>query len=125
MAPYSITVVWSTLSPTDSENDGPCRNRNTNTLIAMIASVTTAKRSVGMLSRRGIKPAKPSGGRWRRGPPDRGLLVGVVRAPHQRPGSNRLEAHRIGLVLEVGELLRRPVADDRQMLLRRTQVLAH
>ena len=55
IAPYSTTVLVSTLSPLDNENDGPWRNRNTSTLIAMNTSVTTGKRSVGMLSRSGIK----------------------------------------------------------------------
>ena len=55
IAPYSTTVFVSTLSPPDNENDGPWRNRNTSTLITMNVSVTTGKRSEGMLSRRGIK----------------------------------------------------------------------
>ena len=55
IAPYSTTGFVSTLSPAENENDGPWKNRNTSTLIAMNASVTTGKRSVGMLSRSGIK----------------------------------------------------------------------
>ena len=55
MAPYSTTGFVSTLSPADSENDGPWKSRNTITLITMNVSVTAGKLSLLMLSRRGIK----------------------------------------------------------------------
>src|SRR5215212_12080056 len=56
----------------------------------------------------------------------RGLLerlLGVVARAHQRPRRDRLEAQRVGLALELGELVRVPVADDRQVVLRRAEVL--
>src|SRR3712207_8761684 len=49
-------------------------------------------------------------------------LLGVVARAHQRPSRHRVEPHRVGLALEVGELLRVPVADDRQVVPRRPQV---
>ena len=52
------------------------------------------------------------------------VLVGVVGGAHERPGGDVLEAERVGGVLERGELLRLPVAHDRQVALGRPQVLA-
>src|SRR5829696_1830636 len=51
-------------------------------------------------------------------------LLGVVARAHERAGGDRLEAHRVRLALQVGELVRVPVAHDRQVVLRGTQVLA-
>jgi hypothetical protein len=55
IAPYSTTGLVSTASPLEKENDGPCRNRKTSTLITTNVRVTAGKRSEGMLSRSGIK----------------------------------------------------------------------
>src|SRR4051812_19696244 len=54
----------------------------------------------------------------------RHVLVGVVARAHERAGRDVLEAERIRGALEGGELVRVPVAHDRQVLLRRPQVLA-
>jgi hypothetical protein len=62
IAPNSTMGFDSTSWPLDSENDGPWRKRKTKKLIAMIATVTTGNRSLGMLSRSGIKgPERVSG----------------------------------------------------------------
>src|SRR5215207_7806393 len=37
-------------------------------------------------------------------------LLGVVARAHERAGGDRLEAHRVRLALQVGELVRVPVA---------------
>src|ERR1700754_3621296 len=97
--------------------------------------VTYGVRVVGMLSRSGIiGPAyrSRSGGRDLRAGGQRtdswtvllDVLVGVVAGAHQRARGNVLEAEIVGSGLERGELLRMPVADDRQVALGRTQVLA-
>src|SRR3954451_1122717 len=51
-------------------------------------------------------------------------LLGVVARADQRAGRHRLEAHRVGLALELGELVGVPVADHRQVIDRGPQVLA-
>src|ERR671910_110711 len=65
---------------------------------------------------------------WRRAASaGRGLrqsLLGVVARADQRPRRHGLEPHRVRLALEPGELLRVPVAHDRQVVLGRPQVLA-
>jgi hypothetical protein len=58
IAPNSTIGFESTSWPLENENDGPWRKRKTKKLIRMITSVTTGKRSVGRLSRRGIKARK-------------------------------------------------------------------
>src|ERR1700761_1151023 len=52
------------------------------------------------------------------------VLVGVVARPHQRAGGDGLEAEVVGGLLEGRELVGVPVADDRQVVLGRAEVLA-
>ena len=89
----------------------------------MIATVSTGKRRVGMSSLSGIKP------RYAECPsPADGLgegLLGVVARAHQRTGRHRLEPHRVGLALELCELVGMPVAHHRQVVARGPQVLPH
>jgi hypothetical protein len=53
------------------------------------------------------------------------VLIGVVARAHQRPSGDVLETEPVGRPLELGEFVGVPVADDRQVPLGRTQVLAH
>src|SRR5215213_4816772 len=85
----------------------------------MIATVSTGKRRVGMSSLSGSKPVLAHGAGARLG---EGLL-GVVAGAHERAGSDGLEAERVGLALELGELLGMPVAHDRQVVAGRAQIL--
>src|SRR4051812_26860720 len=55
----------------------------------------------------------------------RDVLVGVIAGAHERAGRHVLEAELVGRALERGELVRVPVAHDRQVALGRAQVLAH
>jgi hypothetical protein len=52
----------------------------------------------------------------------RQVLIGVVAGADQGPGGHRLEAELIGGLLQCLELLRVPVAGDRQVVLGRAQV---
>src|SRR3954469_2177535 len=52
------------------------------------------------------------------------VLVGVVARPHERAGGDVLEAERVRGALQGGELVRVPVAHDREVLLGRAEVLA-
>src|SRR3954463_6379284 len=112
----------------------------------MIAIVTTGVRRVPMLSFRGntagaqgyrrARGDRPSRGRRRdrrsgrrRERPGprlalRHVLVGVVARAHERTGGHVLQAEAVRGALEGRELVRVPVADDRQVLLGRAQVLA-
>src|SRR4051794_12999214 len=54
----------------------------------------------------------------------RDVLVGVVGAAHERAGRDVVEAERVRVALERGELVGMPVADDREVALGRAQVLA-
>src|SRR5438874_13835912 len=90
---------------------------------AISRTVTTGKWSVGMLSLSGNTSAGGAGQR-----PDArrvlgNVLVGVVRAAHERPGRDVVEAERVRGLLERLELVRMPVAHDGQVALRRAQVL--
>src|ERR1700733_8149764 len=51
------------------------------------------------------------------------LLVGVVAGADERPRFDVLEAERLAVCLELGELVRMPVADERVVLERWAQVL--
>ena len=51
------------------------------------------------------------------------VLLGVIARAHQWAGGDVLEAEPVGRSLECRELVRVPVAHDRQVALRRTQVL--
>ena len=53
------------------------------------------------------------------------LRAGVVRAPNERPGFHVRDAHGLARALVLGELVGRDPAIDRQVELRRLQVLAH
>src|SRR6202043_471023 len=99
------------------------------------ATVTTGKRSLGMLSLSGNMLRAASARRqpavWRlrlpareRRAPQRHVLVGVVGRTHERARGDVLEAHLVRRALELGELLRVPVTNDRKMLLGGAQVLA-
>ena len=52
-------------------------------------------------------------------------LIRVVAGAHQRPRGDGLEPDLVGSPLQGGELVRVPVAVDREVLLSRAQVLAH
>src|SRR3954447_1787092 len=119
----------------------------------MIPYVTYAVREVGMLSRSGSIERQTYPGAWtasltsddRDGaeglhrlqlsgggcqgadawPVLLDVLVGVIRRTHERARGDVLEAEVIRRPLQRGELLRRPVADHRQVALGRAQVLAH
>ena len=85
------------------------------TLSAISAIVTIGSRARRMLSRSGIKRGErpDAGARLRH------VLVGVVGGAHERAGGDVLEAERVRRALERRELVRMPVADDRQVLLAR------
>src|ERR1700742_440349 len=99
-----------------------CSVKKTMTLRAMIATVSTGKRRVGMSSLIGIKAGQASA-RVRSGCRLREGLLGVVARPHQRPRGDRVEAHLVRLALELGELVGVPVAHHREMIDRGSQVL--
>src|SRR3954470_5639258 len=86
--------------------------------------VMTGVRRVGMSSLSGIKA---SSGQYplarRRSLRER--LLSVVARPHQRAGRHGLESHRVRLALELGELVRVPVAHYRQVVSGGPQVLPH
>src|SRR5439155_15190624 len=98
-----------------------CRNRYVMAFIAMRSTVTTGKRSVGMLSRSGNTSAGV-GQRADAGRVLRDVLVCVVGAAHERAGGDVVEAERVRGILERLELVGMPVADDREVALGRTQV---
>src|SRR5829696_6244542 len=119
MAPYSTTRSF----PMSPRSQRPCSKRKyTITLIAISAIVTMGSRLVGMSSLRGSNLRRGLAGRGRR--LREGLLRVVARAD-ERSGGHRLEAHGVGLALQLGELVRVPVADHRQVVARRAQVLTH
>src|SRR4051812_20181474 len=97
----------------------------------MSATVTAAKRSVGMLSFSGntlrrrsvVVSAGGCDGSDAR-PLLRHVLVGVVAGAHEGPGGDVVEAKVVGRPLERGELVGVPVAHDGQVALRGAQVLA-
>src|SRR3954468_11744834 len=114
---------WLSPAPLKSIPDFGCRKKYAMQLSAIRMTVTTGKRSVGMLSRSG----NTSAGLCQR--PDAGrvlgdVLVGVVGAAHERPRGDVVEAERVGGVFERLELVRMPVADHRQVALGGAQVLA-
>src|SRR5690242_16591760 len=100
------------------------------------ATVTTGKFRVGMLSLSGNtrrrrpypllrRPALAGrGDRADARPVLLDVLVGVVAGADQRAGRDVLEAELVGRGLERLELVRVPVAHDRQVALGRAQVLA-
>src|SRR5215217_8097776 len=104
--------------------DFGCRNRYAITFSAIRITVTTGNRSVGMLSFSGNTSAGGAGQRPDAGRILRHVLVGVVGAAYERPGRDVVEAQRVGGLLERLELVRVPVAHDRQVALGRAQVLA-
>src|SRR5215207_3803846 len=101
-----------------------CRNRYAMQFSAIRRTVTTGKWPVGMLSLSGNTSAGGAGERPAAGRVLGHVLVGVVGAAHQWPGGDVVEAERVGGLLERLELVRVPVAHDRQVALRRPQVLA-
>src|SRR6478609_8340774 len=109
---------WLSPAPLKSIPVFGCRKKYAMQLSAMRMTVTTGKESVGMLSRSG----NTSAGAGQRADAGRVLgdvLVGVVRAAHERPRGDVVEAHGVRRVLERLELVRVPVADNRQVALRR------
>src|SRR2546421_933955 len=93
-----------------------CRNRYAMQFSAISRTVTTGKWSVGMLSFSGNTSAG-AGERPYAGRVLRDMLVGVVGAAHQRAGRDVVEPERVRRLLERLELVRVPVADDRQVAL--------
>src|SRR5438105_14568090 len=106
------------------------------TLIRIRATVITGKRSVGMLSLMGSKPRvgnqdyRPEslarGRTSASGLVGSGLregLLGVVARPHERPRRHRLEPHGVRPALELGELVRMPVAHHGEVVAGGPQVL--
>src|SRR5262245_60969118 len=115
---------WLSPAPLKSMPVFGCRKTYAMQLSAIRMTVTTGKRSVGMLSRSG----NTSAGLRQRADPGRVLgdvLVGVVGAAHERPRGDVVEAERVRGLFQRLEFLRMPVADHRQVALGGTQVLAH
>src|SRR6478736_343840 len=115
---------WLRLPPLMSIPVFGCRNKYAMQLSAIRITVTTGKRSVGMLSRSG----NTSAGVRQRADARRVLrdvLVGVVGAAYERAGGDVVEAQGVRRVLEGLELVRVPVAHHRQVALRGAQVLAN
>src|SRR5215217_9386309 len=93
----------------------------------MIATVSTGKRRVGMSSLIGTTSSAQVRAAARRSCLAAGArerLLGVVARANQRPRRHGLEALRVRLALELGELLGMPVAHHRKVVARGPQVLA-
>src|SRR5581483_10636500 len=94
------------------------------------ASVTSGNRSAATLSLSGITGSglnqlDESRGRYGSSPRalDGHMLVGVVAGAHERSSRHVLEAELVSGLLELLELVRMPVAHDRQVILGGAQVL--
>src|SRR5438105_13977387 len=100
------------------------------TFMTISAMVTNGKRSLGMLALSGNTSAtscarpRAAARLGHAGARAGHVLVGVVGRAHERAGGDVLESHRVCRALELGELVRVPVAHDGKVLLGRTQVLA-
>src|SRR4051812_41270115 len=108
-----MSSLWSSVLPEKSMPLFGCRKRYTKQFTAIRIAVTIGNRSVGMLSLSGNTSAGSAGQR-----PDArrvlgDVLVSVVGAAHERPGSDVIEAEGVRGVLERLELVRMPVAHDR------------
>src|SRR5689334_13696320 len=114
----------------------PCwKKKYPRTLTTISATVTNGKFSVGMLSligNTGWPPGYPPARRALRGCRDGTdarpalfhVFIRVIRRAHERAGRDVLEAEIVGGRLQRLELVRMPVAHDRQVALGRAQVLA-